>query len=237
MNKRNAALIQNFMAEELRVPAARGVVRFVGIDESCLASGGVTVLGDIEGAVSGAGRGVGWGKKAGKKEDEGVWRGTSWSLKPRDNDERDARDGRPKSRGKETELRAGNERESGNVSETNATTTKAERTKSRQRSKSRKRDTKKPREAGKAGTVDDKGIQEDGLGEVASLKPRKSFSKAFHRRGTSLGSGNAKTRLLNEEVEAVPKLPDAIPKDPLDVEAAHVQRMPKRKSFMQLFGR
>lgn len=47
-NKRNAALIQNFMVDSLGVPPERGVVRFVGIPEEFLATNGMTVLGEIE---------------------------------------------------------------------------------------------------------------------------------------------------------------------------------------------
>lgn len=47
-NKRNAALIQNFMIDSLGVPPERGVVRFVGIAEEFLATNGTTVLGEIE---------------------------------------------------------------------------------------------------------------------------------------------------------------------------------------------
>jgi hypothetical protein len=47
-NKRNAALIQNFMAESIGVPLDRGMIKFVPIQEECLATNGMTVLGDIE---------------------------------------------------------------------------------------------------------------------------------------------------------------------------------------------
>lgn len=47
-NKRNAALIQNFMADSLGVSPDRGVVRFVGVAEEYLATNGTTVLGEIE---------------------------------------------------------------------------------------------------------------------------------------------------------------------------------------------
>lgn len=47
-NKRNAALIQNFMIDSLGVSPERGVVRFVGIPEEFLATNGMTVLGEIE---------------------------------------------------------------------------------------------------------------------------------------------------------------------------------------------
>ncbi len=47
-NKRNAALIQTFMTDELRVPANRGVIKFIAIAEENLATNGHTVLGEIE---------------------------------------------------------------------------------------------------------------------------------------------------------------------------------------------
>lgn len=47
-NKRNAALIQSFMADVLSVPPERGVLRFVPIQEANLASNGATVFGEIE---------------------------------------------------------------------------------------------------------------------------------------------------------------------------------------------
>ncbi|KAI9802157.1 MAG: hypothetical protein M1833_002078 [Piccolia ochrophora] len=47
-NKRNAILIQAFMAESLGVSCARGVVKFLSIPEGNLASHGRTVLGEIE---------------------------------------------------------------------------------------------------------------------------------------------------------------------------------------------
>lgn len=47
-NKRNAALIQNFMFESLGVPLERGIVKFVAIQEECIAINGTTILGEIE---------------------------------------------------------------------------------------------------------------------------------------------------------------------------------------------
>jgi hypothetical protein len=47
-NKRNAALIQTFMAESIGVSPDRGVVKFVPIPEESLAMNGMTVLGEIE---------------------------------------------------------------------------------------------------------------------------------------------------------------------------------------------
>jgi hypothetical protein len=47
-NKRNAALIQNFMAESIGVPTDRGIIKFVAIQEENLAMNGMTILGDIE---------------------------------------------------------------------------------------------------------------------------------------------------------------------------------------------
>lgn len=47
-NKRNASLIQSFLYESLGVPSDRGVVKFVPIQEECLALNGMTILGDIE---------------------------------------------------------------------------------------------------------------------------------------------------------------------------------------------
>ncbi len=47
-NKRNAALIQTFMSEALKVPAHRGVVKFVAIAEENFATNGQTVLGLME---------------------------------------------------------------------------------------------------------------------------------------------------------------------------------------------
>lgn len=47
-NKRNAALIQSFMADILSVPPDRGVVRFNAILDENIATNGTTVLGDIE---------------------------------------------------------------------------------------------------------------------------------------------------------------------------------------------
>lgn len=47
-NKRNAALIQNFMFESLGVTLERGIVKFVPIQEECLATNGTTILGEIE---------------------------------------------------------------------------------------------------------------------------------------------------------------------------------------------
>lgn len=47
-NKRNAALIQTFMAESIGVPADRGIVKFIPIVEENLATNGMTILGEIE---------------------------------------------------------------------------------------------------------------------------------------------------------------------------------------------
>lgn len=47
-NKRNAALIQNFMCESIGVPTDRGIIKFVAIQEENLAMNGMTILGEIE---------------------------------------------------------------------------------------------------------------------------------------------------------------------------------------------
>ncbi|SMQ48239.1 unnamed protein product [Zymoseptoria tritici ST99CH_3D7] len=47
-NKRNAALIQAFMADTMKVPAERGIIKFQPIAEENLAQGGTTIMGDIE---------------------------------------------------------------------------------------------------------------------------------------------------------------------------------------------
>ena len=47
-NKRNAALIQSFMADILSVPAERGIVKFVPIPEENFACNGNTLFGEIE---------------------------------------------------------------------------------------------------------------------------------------------------------------------------------------------
>lgn len=47
-NKRNAALIQTFMAESIGVPSDRGIIKFVPIPEDSLATNGMTILGEIE---------------------------------------------------------------------------------------------------------------------------------------------------------------------------------------------
>lgn len=47
-NKRNAAMIQNFMTESIGVPIDRGIVKFVAIQEESYAMNGMTILGEIE---------------------------------------------------------------------------------------------------------------------------------------------------------------------------------------------
>ena len=47
-NKRNASLIQTFMAESIGVSPERGIVKFIAIPEESLAMNGMTILGDIE---------------------------------------------------------------------------------------------------------------------------------------------------------------------------------------------
>lgn len=47
-NKRNAALIQSFMADILSVPPERGIIKFEAVPEENYAINGTTVLGDIE---------------------------------------------------------------------------------------------------------------------------------------------------------------------------------------------
>ncbi|KAF2119929.1 hypothetical protein BDV96DRAFT_485755 [Lophiotrema nucula] len=48
LNKRNAALIQVFMAESIGVPIDRGIIKFTPIPEESLATNGMTILGEIE---------------------------------------------------------------------------------------------------------------------------------------------------------------------------------------------
>ncbi|KAH6604266.1 hypothetical protein Trco_007712 [Trichoderma cornu-damae] len=52
-NRRNAAVLQRHMEAVLRIPASRGMVRFVAAAEECLAWGGKTVAGRITDAMSG----------------------------------------------------------------------------------------------------------------------------------------------------------------------------------------
>ncbi|KAF2261748.1 Tautomerase/MIF [Lojkania enalia] len=47
-NKRNAALIQAFMAESIGVPMDRGIIKFISIPEESLATNGITIRGEIE---------------------------------------------------------------------------------------------------------------------------------------------------------------------------------------------
>lgn len=47
-NKRNAALIQTFLSESLGVPLDRGIIKFVPIQDVCIATNGTTILGEIE---------------------------------------------------------------------------------------------------------------------------------------------------------------------------------------------
>lgn len=47
-NKRNAAMIQSFMFESIGVQAERGIIKFSPIPEECLATNGMTMLGEIE---------------------------------------------------------------------------------------------------------------------------------------------------------------------------------------------
>ncbi|KAK1781550.1 hypothetical protein QBC45DRAFT_48411 [Copromyces sp. CBS 386.78] len=58
-NKRNAALIQKHLEEAIGVSPPRGLLKFIPVPEDCLASGGITVSGEMEiaekGVVSGDG--------------------------------------------------------------------------------------------------------------------------------------------------------------------------------------
>lgn len=57
-NKRNLILIQQHLEAALRVPASRGVVRFVGVPEECMGIGGKTVAGVLAEVHERAGRGM-----------------------------------------------------------------------------------------------------------------------------------------------------------------------------------
>ncbi|UKZ55521.1 hypothetical protein TrVGV298_009345 [Trichoderma virens] len=52
-NKRNAAVLQKHMEAVLRIPPARGMVRFIPVTEECLAWGSKTVAGRVSEAVAG----------------------------------------------------------------------------------------------------------------------------------------------------------------------------------------
>lgn len=52
-NKRNAALLQRHLLGALGVVPARGMIRFVGVPEECLAVGGRTVAGELAGERTG----------------------------------------------------------------------------------------------------------------------------------------------------------------------------------------
>lgn len=56
-NKRNAAVLQKHLEAVLRIPPARGMVRFIPVAEECLAWGSKTVAGRISEAVAGDGDG------------------------------------------------------------------------------------------------------------------------------------------------------------------------------------
>jgi hypothetical protein len=47
-NKRNAALMQQFMCESIGVTPDRGIIKFIPIQEDSLAINGMTILGEIE---------------------------------------------------------------------------------------------------------------------------------------------------------------------------------------------
>jgi len=47
-NKRNAALMQQFMCESIGVTSDRGIIKFIPIQEESLAINGMTILGEIE---------------------------------------------------------------------------------------------------------------------------------------------------------------------------------------------
>ncbi|MCJ1404839.1 hypothetical protein MMC11_008065 [Xylographa trunciseda] len=47
-NKRNATLIQAFLAEILKVPEHRGIIRFVAVAEDNYATGGITMTGEVQ---------------------------------------------------------------------------------------------------------------------------------------------------------------------------------------------
>lgn len=47
-NKRNAALMQQFMCESIGVTPERGIIKFIAIQEESLAINGMTVLGEME---------------------------------------------------------------------------------------------------------------------------------------------------------------------------------------------
>ncbi|KAL7947370.1 Tautomerase/MIF superfamily [Trichoderma barbatum] len=63
-NKRNASVLQKHMEAMLRIPPARGMVRFVSVAEECLAWGSKTVAGRISEAVADDGDGEGERNKA-----------------------------------------------------------------------------------------------------------------------------------------------------------------------------
>lgn len=48
MNRRNTALIQRFLAEELMVPSERGIIKFQAIPEENLANCGITLAAEID---------------------------------------------------------------------------------------------------------------------------------------------------------------------------------------------
>ncbi|KAL7962726.1 Tautomerase/MIF superfamily [Trichoderma compactum] len=58
-NKRNAAVLQKHLEAVLRIPPARGMVRFIPVAEECLAWGSKTVAGRLSEAVAGDGDGEG----------------------------------------------------------------------------------------------------------------------------------------------------------------------------------
>ncbi|KAK3391969.1 hypothetical protein B0T20DRAFT_69986 [Sordaria brevicollis] len=58
-NKRNAALIQKHLEEAIGVSPSRGLLKFIPVAEDCLASGGITVSGEMEMAEKGLGSGGG----------------------------------------------------------------------------------------------------------------------------------------------------------------------------------
>ncbi|MCJ1283147.1 hypothetical protein MMC26_002474 [Xylographa opegraphella] len=71
-NKRNATLMQGFLAEILKVPEHRGIIRFVPVAEDNFATGGMTITSEIESL-----------SKAGVKETVHVGHQTGHKIDPR----------------------------------------------------------------------------------------------------------------------------------------------------------
>ena len=205
LNKRNAALLQHFLADALGVPPPRGVVRFDAAAECALATGGATVQAALEQHASASASAAAAPETRVDSGVAGVDNGPArrWARKKASGALR------PAANASSPDLRRASPAPSPIAA----------------------RPPPLPTSATDRNSGDASRESVASVGRTGSLLHRRTKSAAAARAAAAAEKGSAVDGSMPEVPEGPP------PKSPMDVRAEKVQRVGKRRSLMQMFGR